>query len=82
MRESAPLIWHEATNSYIISRYEDVGRAFKDKASVFTTENYHWQPEGAWAPWGERHSRGRRTAPGPADTVGGCRRAETRSPQR
>lgn len=31
MRESAPLIWHEATQSYIISRYEDVERAFKDK---------------------------------------------------
>lgn len=31
MRESAPLIWHEATKSYLISRYEDVERAFKDK---------------------------------------------------
>ncbi|MGW6513374.1 cytochrome P450, partial [Streptomyces niveus] len=45
MRESAPLIWHEATKSYIISRYDDVERAFKDKASAFTTENYHWQIE-------------------------------------
>lgn len=45
MRESAPLIWHEATNSYLISRYEDVERAFKDKASAFTTGNYDWQLE-------------------------------------
>jgi pulcherriminic acid synthase len=45
MRESAPLIWHEPTQSYIISRYEDVQRAFKDKESVFTTDNYDWQIE-------------------------------------
>ncbi|MEV0634295.1 cytochrome P450 [Streptomyces sp. NPDC050619] len=45
MRESAPLIWHEPTQSYIISRYEDVERAFKDKESVFTTDNYDWQIE-------------------------------------
>ncbi|MGP4050954.1 cytochrome P450 [Streptomyces sp. 2A115] len=45
MRESAPLIWHEPTQSYIISRYADVERAFKDKESVFTTNNYDWQIE-------------------------------------
>ncbi|MER8002157.1 cytochrome P450 [Streptomyces sp. NPDC095613] len=45
MRESAPLIWHEATRSYIISRYDDVERAFKDKEAAFTTENYDWQLE-------------------------------------
>ncbi|WP_030901476.1 cytochrome P450 [Streptomyces sp. NRRL F-5126] len=45
MREEAPLIWHEPTQSYLISRYEDVERAFKDKAGVFTTDNYHWQIE-------------------------------------
>ena len=45
MRESAPLIWHEPTNSYLISRYEDVERAFKDRESVYTTENYNWQIE-------------------------------------
>jgi len=45
MRESAPLIWHEATQSYIISRYEDVERTFKDRESVFTTDNYNWQIE-------------------------------------
>ncbi|GAB3957079.1 cytochrome P450 [Streptomyces sparsus] len=45
MREHAPLIWHEATNSWIISRYEDVERVFKDKQSEFTTDNYDWQIE-------------------------------------
>lgn len=45
MREHFPLIWHEATRSYIVSRYEDVQRVFKDKAGEFTTENYDWQLE-------------------------------------
>ncbi|MEV2250313.1 cytochrome P450 [Streptomyces sp. NPDC050147] len=45
MRESAPLFWHEATQSWIISRYADVERVFKDKASQFTTDNYDWQIE-------------------------------------
>ncbi|MFD8671588.1 cytochrome P450 [Streptomyces seoulensis] len=45
MRESAPLIWHEATQSYIVSRYEDVERVFKDKDGQFTTDNYDWQIE-------------------------------------
>ncbi|MGW2550950.1 cytochrome P450 [Streptomyces sp. NPDC001635] len=45
MREGKPLIWHEATKSYIISRYEDVERVFKDKQSQFTTDNYDWQLE-------------------------------------
>ncbi|MEE1940097.1 cytochrome P450 [Streptomyces sp. TRM 70361] len=44
MRKDAPLIWHEATRSYIISRYEDVAAAFKDGAT-FTTDNYEWQIE-------------------------------------
>jgi cytochrome P450 len=43
MREHYPLIWHEPTKSYIISRYEDVSRAFRDP--VFTTANYDWQLE-------------------------------------
>ncbi|AEW95582.1 MULTISPECIES: cytochrome P450 [Streptomycetaceae] len=43
MRREAPLIWHEPTRSYILSRYEDVARAFKDP--VFTTDNYQWQIE-------------------------------------
>ncbi|CAL9338527.1 Pulcherriminic acid synthase [Streptomyces sp. enrichment culture] len=45
MRDSAPLVWHEATQSYIISRYEDVERVFKDKNGEFTTDNYDWQIE-------------------------------------
>ncbi|MFF0052283.1 cytochrome P450 [Streptomyces sp. NBC_01550] len=45
MREKGPLIWHEATQSYIISRYDDVERVFKDKQSEFTTDNYNWQLE-------------------------------------
>ncbi|MEV0324553.1 cytochrome P450 [Streptomyces sp. NPDC050658] len=45
MRESAPLFWHEATQSWIISRYADVERVFKDKSSQFTTDNYDWQIE-------------------------------------
>ncbi|MEU5954747.1 cytochrome P450 [Streptomyces sp. NPDC047525] len=45
MRKNAPLFWHEATQSWIISRYEDVERVFKDKGSQFTTDNYDWQIE-------------------------------------
>ncbi|MYR60636.1 cytochrome P450 [Streptomyces sp. SID625] len=45
MRDTAPLIWHEATRSYIVSRYEDVERVFKDKNNEFTTDNYDWQIE-------------------------------------
>ncbi|MFE9726962.1 cytochrome P450 [Streptomyces sp. NPDC005794] len=45
MRDTTPLAWHEATQSYIISRYEDVERVFKDKGSEFTTDNYDWQLE-------------------------------------
>ncbi|AIV32353.1 cytochrome P450 [Streptomyces sp. CCM_MD2014] len=45
MRESAPLIRHEATRSWVVSRYEDVERVFKDRAGQFTTENYDWQIE-------------------------------------
>jgi len=43
MREDYPLIWHEPMKSYIISRYEDVSRAFREQA--FTTANYDWQLE-------------------------------------
>ncbi|MFF9058554.1 cytochrome P450 [Streptomyces sp. NPDC101213] len=45
MRESAPLFWHEPTQSYVVSRYEDVERVFKDKGGEFTTDNYSWQIE-------------------------------------
>ncbi|WP_308252035.1 cytochrome P450 [Pseudonocardia sp. KRD291] len=43
MRSEHPLIWHEPTRSYVISRYADVVRAFKDP--VFTSHNYDWQLE-------------------------------------
>ena len=43
MREQFPLIWHEGMQSYVISRYEDVEKAFKDP--VFTSDNYDWQIE-------------------------------------
>ncbi|MGW2632813.1 cytochrome P450 [Streptomyces chattanoogensis] len=43
LRDDFPLLHHEATRSFIISRYEDVERAFKDP--VFTTDNYDWQLE-------------------------------------
>ncbi|RSN66600.1 cytochrome P450 [Actinomadura sp. WAC 06369] len=43
LREEAPLFWHEPTQSYLISRYADVERAFRDPA--FTTANYDWQLE-------------------------------------
>ncbi|SEF50969.1 pulcherriminic acid synthase [Actinacidiphila yanglinensis] len=43
MRQETPLVWHEAMQSYLVSRYEDVERAFKD--ATFTTENYGWQLE-------------------------------------
>ncbi|RFU41477.1 cytochrome P450 [Actinomadura logoneensis] len=42
-RAEAPLLWHEPMQSYIVSRYEDVARVFKDP--VFTTANYDWQLE-------------------------------------
>ncbi|MEU0784107.1 cytochrome P450 [Streptomyces sp. NPDC006173] len=45
MREEEPLIWHEAMQSYIVSRYADVERVFKDKKAEFTTDNYNWQLE-------------------------------------
>ncbi len=43
LRDQYPLMWHEATQSYIVSRYEDVEKAFRDP--VFTSENYEWQLE-------------------------------------
>jgi cytochrome P450 len=43
MLDDSPLVWHEPMQSYIISRYEDVQRAFRDP--TFTTANYDWQLE-------------------------------------
>ncbi|GIF41454.1 cytochrome P450 [Actinoplanes xinjiangensis] len=43
LRETEPLAFHEGLNAYVISRYADVERAFKDP--VFTSDNYSWQLE-------------------------------------
>jgi cytochrome P450 len=43
LRTRAPLLWHEGTRSYVLSRYQDVESAFKDE--TFTTANYEWQLE-------------------------------------
>ncbi|MEU6148544.1 cytochrome P450 [Actinosynnema sp. NPDC047251] len=41
LRERAPLLYHEATRSWLVSRCEDVERGLRDP--VFTNENYEWQ---------------------------------------
>src|SRR5262245_30396922 len=41
MRDEYPLFFHEGLKSWVLSRYEDVARAFKDP--VFSTRNYDWQ---------------------------------------
>lgn len=43
MREEHPVTYLEAMDSWLISRYDDVERAFKDKS--FTSNNYEWQLE-------------------------------------
>ncbi|MCO6009573.1 cytochrome P450 [Actinoallomurus purpureus] len=43
MLEEFPLIRQESSGGYVISRHEDVQRAFRDP--VFTTDNYEWQLE-------------------------------------
>lgn len=43
LRAHYPLHYHEATGTYLLSRYTDVSRAFRDP--VFTTDNYAWQIE-------------------------------------
>jgi pulcherriminic acid synthase len=43
MRDDFPLFFHDATRSWVVSRYEDVERAFKDP--VFSSKNYEWQLE-------------------------------------
>ncbi|MGI9625088.1 MAG: cytochrome P450 [Acidimicrobiales bacterium] len=43
MREEYPVVYNEAMQSWMISRYDDVERAFKDKE--FTSKNYEWQLE-------------------------------------
>jgi cytochrome P450 len=43
MREDHPVFFHKLMNSWVISRYDDVEHAFKDKA--YTSDNYSWQLE-------------------------------------
>ncbi|MDX2161211.1 MAG: cytochrome P450 [bacterium] len=43
LRDEYPVTFHQPTQSYVISRYADVERAFKDP--VFTSKNYDWQLE-------------------------------------
>lgn len=43
MRDETPLYFHEPTQSYILSRYDDVAEAFTNP--VFTSRNYRWQLE-------------------------------------
>jgi cytochrome P450 len=43
MHEQFPLFFHAPTNSYVLSLYDDVARAFKDP--VFSSRNYAWQME-------------------------------------
>ncbi|WP_407554278.1 cytochrome P450 [Streptomyces sp. Pv4-95] len=45
LREYYPLLHDKGTDSYLLSRYEDVQRAFRE--AVFTTDNYAWQLEPA-----------------------------------
>lgn len=44
LRDDFPLLWHAPTQSYVLSRYDDVKQAFRD-GEVFSTENYDWQLE-------------------------------------
>ncbi|WP_037913154.1 cytochrome P450 [Actinacidiphila yeochonensis] len=43
LREHYPVYFHEGTASWLLSRYDDVERAFREP--VFTTDNYDWQLE-------------------------------------
>lgn len=43
LRDEYPVLYHEATNSYLISRFEDCANAFRNP--VFSSRNYEWQLE-------------------------------------
>jgi cytochrome P450 len=43
MLDGPSLLRHEGTGHYVVFRYEDVARAFREP--VFTTDNYDWQLE-------------------------------------
>ncbi len=44
MRDHYPLLHHEASGYYFVSRYEDVARVYRD-SDVFSNENYGFQME-------------------------------------
>ncbi|KQV05710.1 MULTISPECIES: cytochrome P450 [unclassified Kitasatospora] len=43
LRDDYPLLWHEGTGSYLLSRHQDVQRAVREP--VFSSDNYIWQAE-------------------------------------
>ena len=43
LRDHHPVLYHEATQSYLISRFEDVAGAFR--SPQFSSRNYEWQLE-------------------------------------
>lgn len=43
LRDHYPALYHEATQSYLLSRYDDVAAAFRNPA--FSSRNYDWQLE-------------------------------------
>jgi cytochrome P450 len=43
LREHYPALWHEPTQSWLLSRYADVAGAFRNPA--FSSRNYDWQLE-------------------------------------
>ena len=62
MVENYPVFYHEAMQSYVLSRYEDVEAAFKDHR--FNSDNYSWQLEPVHGPTilqmdGREHSKHR-----------------------
>ena len=56
LRDEHPVYYHEAMNSYMISRYEDVEKAFKDPA--FNSNNYEWQLEAVHGPTNQSQATG------------------------
>ncbi len=43
LRDEYPVMWHEGTQAYVISRYEDVAGAFRNPQ--ISSRNYEWQTE-------------------------------------
>ncbi|BCK66349.1 hypothetical protein Srufu_003020 [Streptomyces libani subsp. rufus] len=82
LREHYPVFHDPGTDSFLLSRYEDVSRAFRDP--VFTGDNYEWQLEpahgGRTLPQmsGCEHAV-RRALVAPAFRAGSCGRSFCRS---